>query len=206
MKKIWGRRLFVGIAVVVACAMFMALRPTPAKVRVGAFDSRAVTIAYARSAMFATTTKNWMDRYEKAKAEKNEAVIKECEAWPSNYHQYQMLQSFSLASVADILEKVKDQLPKAAQEAGVDILVSKWELAFQNPSFEIVDVTSYLVKIFKPDEQTLKIIEGLSKQAPISLFEALKMSVKEWNKEDEGGSGLGFSEAEPAGKKSAELE
>jgi len=83
-----------------------------------------------------------------------------------------MLQCFSTASVADILEKVKDQLPKVAQEAGVDIIVSKWEIAYSNSTSEIVDVTSHLVKLFNPDEQTLKFIEGLPKQ-PMSLLEGL---------------------------------
>jgi hypothetical protein len=179
MKKSGRKSVFVGVSILVIWAMFLALQPAPAKVRVGTFDSRAVAIAYARSAMFAPIMKDWKDKYEKAKAEKNEAVIKECEAWGPNYHKLQMLQAFSLASVADILEKVKDQLPRTAKEAGVDILASKWELAYQNPSFEIVDVTSYLVKIFNPDEQTLKIIGELSKQPPIPLFEALQMKEEE---------------------------
>jgi hypothetical protein len=179
MKKSGRKSVFVGVSIPVIWAMFLALQPAPAKVRVGTFDSRAVAIAYARSAMFAPIMKDWKDKYEKAKAEKNEAVIKECEAWGPNYHKLQMLQAFSLASVADILEKVKDQLPRTAKEAGVDILASKWELAYQNPSFETVDVTSYLVKIFNPDEQTLKIIGELSKQPPIPLFEALQMKEEE---------------------------
>jgi len=116
--------------------------------------------------------KDLKDRYEKAKAEKNEEVIKELEAWPPTYHKLQMLQCFSTASVADILEKVKDQLAEVAQEVGVDMIVSKWEMVYSNPTSEIVDVTSHLVKLFNPDEQTLKFIEGLPKQ-PMSLLEGL---------------------------------
>ena len=82
-------------------------------------------------------------------------------------------QVFSIASVADILEKVKADLPKIAQEAGVDIIVSKWEVAYKNPSIEIVDVTSHLVKLFNPDEKTLKLIEYLPKQSPIPLVKLL---------------------------------
>jgi len=176
MKKSWGKSVFVGVSILAVCAMFLALQPTPTKVRVGTFDSRAIALAYARSAMFAAdrapVMKDLKDRYEKAKAEKNEEVIKELEAWPPTYHKLQMLQCFSTASVADILEKVKDQLPKVAQEAGVDIIVSKWEIAYSNSTSEIVDVTSHLVKLFNPDEQTLKFIEGLPKQ-PMSLLEGL---------------------------------
>jgi hypothetical protein len=175
MKKSWGKSVFVGVTILAVCAMFLALQPTPTKVRVGTFDSRAVSIAYARSAMFAPVMKGWRDKYEKAKAEKNEEIIKECEAWGPTYHKLQMLQAFSLASVVDILEKIKDNLPKAAQEAGVDIIVSQWEVAYKNPSIEIVDVTSHLVKLFSPDENTLKILEELPKHPPMPLLEALQI-------------------------------
>jgi len=175
MKKSLGKSVFVGVSILAVCAMFLALQPTPTKVRVGTFDSRAIAIAYARSALFAPVMQGLKDKYEKAKAEKNEKVIKELEAESITQQQLLHLQGFSIGSVADILEKVKDNLPKAAQEAGVDIIVSKWEVAYKNPSIEIVDVTSHLVKLFNPDEQTLKIIEGLSKQPPISLLEALQI-------------------------------
>jgi len=171
MKKSFGKSVFVGLSILAVCAMFLALQPTPTKFRVGTFDSRAIAIAYARSALFAPVMKDLKDKYEKAKTEKNEKAIKDLEAEGILMH----LQGFSIGSVADILEKVKDNLPKAAQEAGVDIIVSKWEVAYKNPSIEIVDVTSHLVKLFNPDERTLKIIEGLSKQPPISLLEALQI-------------------------------
>ena len=177
MKKSRVKDVFVGVTILAVCAVLLALQPTPTKVRVGTFDSRAIALAYARSAMFAAdrapVMKDLEDRYEKAKAEKNEQVIKELEARPPTYHKLQMLQCFSTASVADILEKVKDQLPKVAQEAGVDMIVSKWEIAYSNSTSEIVDVTSHLVKLFNPDEQTLKLIEGLSKQPPMPLLEVL---------------------------------
>jgi hypothetical protein len=72
-----------------------------------------------------------------------------------------------------LYKKVKDDLPKIAQEAGVDIIVSKWEVVHKNPSIEIVDVTSYLVKLFNPDEMTLKLLEELPKQPPVPLLELL---------------------------------
>jgi hypothetical protein len=55
----------------------------------------------------------------------------------------------------------------------------------KTPSVEIVDITSPLVKLFNPDEQTLKYIEGMSKQPPMTLLEALKKGVKESRGEDE---------------------
>ncbi len=175
MEKSWGKSVFVGVSILAVCAMFLALQSTPTKVRVGTFDSRAIAVAYARSALFDTVLRDFKDKYEKAKAEKNEAVTKQMEAEVIARQQLLHLQGFSIASVAEILEKIKDELPKAAQEVGVDIIVSKWEVAYKNPSIEIVDVTSHLVKFFNPDGRTLKTIEGLSASPPISLLEALQI-------------------------------
>jgi hypothetical protein len=55
----------------------------------------------------------------------------------------------------------------------------------KTPYVEIVDITSPLVKLFNSDEQTLKYIEGMSMQPPMTLLEALKKGVKEWRGEDE---------------------
>lgn len=173
MKKSFGKSVFVGLSILAVCVMFLALQPNPKKFRVGAFDSRAIAIAYARSDLHAPYMRSLKEKYEKAKAEKNEKVIKECEAEGPAQQQILHQQGFSIASVADILEKVKDDLPKIAQEAGVDIIVSKWEVVHKNPSIEIVDVTSHLVKLFNPDEMTLKTIEGIQKQPPIPLLELL---------------------------------
>jgi len=173
MKKSFGKSVFVGVSILAVCAMFLALQPAPKKFRVGIFDSRAIAIAYARSDLFAPYMRSLKAKYEKAKAEKDEKVIKECEVEGPAQQQILHQQGFSIASVADILEKVKDDLPKIAQEAGVDIIVSKWEVVHKNPSIEIVDVTSHLVKLFNPDEMTLKTIEGIQKQTPMPLLELL---------------------------------
>jgi hypothetical protein len=45
-------------------------------------------------------------------------------------------------------------------------------MVYQSPDAEFVDVTDQLVKLFKPDEKTLKIGEDLRKIPPISLEEA----------------------------------
>jgi hypothetical protein len=173
MKKGFGKSVFVGLTILAVCAMFLASQPTPKKFRVGTFDSRAIAIAYARSELHAPDMKNLRAKYEKAKAEKDEKTIKECEAEGPAQQQILHQQGFSIASVADILEKVKADLPKVAQETGVDLIVSKWEVAHAEPSIEIVDVTANLVKLFKPDERTLKILEELSKQPPVPLLDLL---------------------------------
>jgi len=169
--------VFFGLSVLAVCAMFLGPQPPHKKFRVGIFDSRSVALAYARSGLYAgiwdAVLRDLKAKYEKAKAEKDENTIKECEAEPPARHQVQMLQVFSIASVGDILELVKADLPNVAREAGVDIIVSKWEVVHKDPSIELVDVTANLVKLFKPDDATLKMIGDMDKQAPASLLEIL---------------------------------
>jgi len=185
MKKTWGKCIFVGLSILVVGAMFLALHPAPTKIRVGTYDSRMVALAYHRSALVAPSRQSLMDKMEKAKAEKNEKLMQELEAEVVTDHYYAMLQTFCQLPIGDILEKVKDKLPQVAQEAGVDMIVSQWEVMHKTASVEIVDITSSLAKLFNPDEQTLKFIEGTKQQPPTPLLEALKKAVKEWRKEDE---------------------
>jgi hypothetical protein len=187
MKKTGGKCVFVGVSILVACSMFLALQPAPTKIRVGTYDSRIVALAYYQSALYAPSWQSLTDKMEKAKAEKNEILLKELEAEVVAEHNYDMLRVFSQLPISDILEKVKDKLPQVAQEAGVDMMVSQWEVVHKTPSVEIVDITSPLVTLFNPREQGLKYIEEMSKQKqpPIPLLELLKKAVKEWRKEDE---------------------
>lgn len=141
--------------------------------RVGTFDSRAIAIAYLRSEPVKQLVSNHFEKLNKAKEEGDEKLVKELEALGQAYQQVQHQQGFSIASVAEYLEKVRAEFPNLAEDAGVDIIVSKWEVVYRNPSTEIFDVTSHLVKLFNPDEETLKIIEGLTKQAPFPLVELL---------------------------------
>jgi len=71
MKRNWGKSVCVGVSILVVCSMLLAGQSAPGKVRVGTFDSRAIALAYARSAMFAAerapVMKDLKDRYEKAK-------------------------------------------------------------------------------------------------------------------------------------------
>ena len=69
------------------------------------------------------------------------------------------------------MAKVVDALPGIAREAGVVVIVSRWEMPYNDPSVEIVDVTLPIAGLFKPDEQTLKILAELKDQKPIPFDE-----------------------------------
>jgi len=162
--------LFGGFVMFSMLAIFSQAEET---LRVGTFDSRAVAIAYGRSGTFGQYMRSLKEKHKKAKEEGDEKVVQELDALGSTMQKVMNQQGFSIASVADILNKVKDGFPKIAEDAGVDIIVSKWEVAYKNPSIEIVDVTSHLVMLFNPDETTLKLLEDLREQKPIALLELL---------------------------------
>jgi len=42
-------------------------------------------------------------------------------------------QGFGNAPIDDIIEQMKDKLPKIAGKAGVDLIVSKWKIDYQSP-------------------------------------------------------------------------
>lgn len=167
--------IFLGSFIVFSA--LMASFPAQEKLRVGTFDSRAIAIANSRA--FGQHVASLKEKYNKAKEEGNETLMKELEATGVSSQQLMHLQGVGKASVADILEKVKEDLPKIAEEAGVDLIVSQWEVWYRNPAVEIVDVTSHLAQLFDPDEITLKMIEEIRKKDPRPLVEILKHELEQ---------------------------
>jgi len=178
-KKRFKYIILILFWVLVICSMSLTLYPRQDTLQVGTFDSRAIAIAHGRSKVFNQYLSNLREKLNKAKEEGDETLVKELESLGPAIQQVLHQQGFSIASVADILDKFKADLPKIAQEAGVDIIVSKWEVVYNNPSIEIVDVTSHLVKLFNPDENTLKMLEDSHKHIPIPLLELLLELKKE---------------------------
>jgi Skp family chaperone for outer membrane proteins len=147
-----------------------------AKLRVGTFDSRAIVIAYAHSAEFTQSLKKLMEEHDKAKAAGDEKKAKELEEKGKAGQQMFHMQGFSTASVNDILEHIKDKVPAIAKQAGVDLIVSKWEIVYQSPDAEFVDITNLMVKPFNPSEKTLSVVNELGKHPPIPLEEAMNIN------------------------------
>jgi hypothetical protein len=145
------------------------------KVRVGVFDSRAVAIAYAHSKFSQEQYNQMKKELDKAEAsgdkEKAEQIKAEGKAGQERRHQ----QGFGTASVKKYLDLVKEKIPVVAKDANVDFIVSKWEVAYQNPAVEVVDVTDDLVKVFEPNERVLKIVPELKKHPPLDEDEIRKM-------------------------------
>ncbi|MBC8351119.1 MAG: hypothetical protein H8E66_03985 [Planctomycetes bacterium] len=139
------------------------------KVRVGTFDSRCLAMAYYASDMFKSHMRKLKAEYEKAKAAGDKKRVEELEArsasgiwpdtgWPQHAAQGEMIhkQGFSTWPVDNILERIRGKIPEIAKQADVDIIISKWDIPYQRPEVELVDVTPLLVNLIVEDETARK--------------------------------------------------
>jgi len=143
-------------------------QPAAEKIRVGIFDSRCVAMAYGRTD-FLKEIGELRKEHEKAKADGNDARVKELEKYGPTLQFIMHQQGFSTGSVMNIIKKIKDQIPAIAERNRVRLIISKWELCHQDDSVETVDVTDQMVSLFHPDEQTLEIIEDVKKMEPVPI-------------------------------------
>jgi len=139
------------------------------KLRVGVYDSRAVAVAYGNSTEFKETMKPVEAEYKKAKEAKDEKRVKEIESQMQLKQRRAHEQGFSTGSVAPIMAQVKDRLPDVAKQAGVQLIVSKWELNHQSSDVEIVDVTDRIVALFHVNERGLKWCKEIQNTKPVPL-------------------------------------
>jgi len=133
----------------------------------GTFDSRALAVAYARSEPFETWLGDLRAKQKEAKAAGDAELVAEIEAQGEAQQHRFHLQAFCAAPVPDIVEHIEDRLPEVAKEAGLDAIVSKWEVIYQRPDVTFVDVTDDLVALFDPDEQTLATVEEMRSVEPV---------------------------------------
>jgi len=166
------------LAAVFAAALIWAAPPAAARgkkpLRIGVFDSRAVALAYGNSDEFQRTVQGVRGDYNNAKAANNDARAKEL-ANEGQWLQVRLHQQvFSTGPVAGILAKVADQLPAVAAQAGVALIVSKWEVPFRGPGVELVDVTLPIVRLFSPSSKVMQWIEEMKTRDPVP-FEKLPL-------------------------------
>ena len=164
------------ITAIAVLVMLPAVEAQPTKeksqgpeVRVGTFDSRALAMAYYRSEAFKDHLKEMHAKHEKAKTEGDEQLVKELADKGPALQDLIHKQGFGTWPVDNLLEKIKAKLPEIAADAGVDVIVSKWNIVYQQPEVNFIDVTDLMVIPFAPDQATLTVIEEIRKQDPIPL-------------------------------------
>lgn len=144
-------------------------------IRVGTFDSRAIAVAYAHSPHLEKTMKALVAERDRAKADGNQERVRELEAQGAAHQRKLHEQGFSTGSVSDLLALIAADLPAIADAAGVDLIVSRFDVAWQREGVVPVDVTDRLVAPFHPSEKTRAMIEAVRKQAPVPLAEIGKL-------------------------------
>jgi hypothetical protein len=172
------RHLVAGLLVTGTLALACAtVAPSPGSPRVagqvtlGTFDSRAVLFAWVGSSVGRDTMAGLHQELESAQAAEDETRVAELEGIGRELQEKIHRQGFSTESVSDLLELIQDALPALARRAGVDVIVSKWDLVYEGPSVSTVDVTDLLVAEFAPSERTLESIREITRQTPVPANE-----------------------------------
>jgi hypothetical protein len=145
---------------------------------VGTFDSRAVVIAFTRTKWFEEQHDKVRADLQKAEAAGDTAKSEEIKKWKIERQKQMHLQGFGTGDVSEYLEYIKDEIPKLAQQAGVDVVVSKWDITYHGASVKFVDVTEVIIRPFEPSEETLKGIRSMRNVAPIPAEDLEKMDHK----------------------------
>lgn len=160
--------------VLAAAAVGSCLLPPPSPpraVKVGVYDSRAVAVAFAHSAQNRAVLEDLVRRRDEAKKANADADVAALEARGAALQERLHRQGFSTASIADILKSIERELPAIAQAADVDVLMSKWDVAYRAEDIEFVDVTNAMLAPFAPTDQVRTMIDSLLEQEPLPLYE-----------------------------------
>jgi Skp family chaperone for outer membrane proteins len=167
-------------AAVLLCLLILAAGFTlqPAT-RIAVFDSRAIAIAHANSSEGGAFVAALRADQTKAKAAKDDKLVKEIEQKGKTYQVLGHLRAFSIGSVAEILALHKAEVEKIAVEAGVSAVVSKHEVMFLGSGVESIDVTAQLCKMFKPSDQAMKWIADVPNHQPLSMLDVLLLPAEQ---------------------------
>ena len=167
-----NKLLVLLIALGCIAALVVGCSSSPTK-RIGTYDSRAIASAFVGSNEGMEFITNPPAEWTKAKAARNDSLIRHIERTAAAWARLNRLRVFSVGSVADILEKHKAQVDSVARAAGVRIIVSKFELILTGTGVDTVDVTVPLARIFITPGQVRNWVSQTPTQKPISMLEAL---------------------------------
>jgi hypothetical protein len=171
MKRIVELIAAIMITLVFSGAGIAAAGESETKLRVGTFDSRAVALAFWRGPDGMEIISELQRELKQARAAGKEKRVAELEIELPGLQVRLHQQVFSSGSVTDVIGRISDRLPDIAEEAGVAIIVPKWNVAWQGKVVEVVDVTDRLVACFNPSEQVLQMIKPMAGMEPVPIEE-----------------------------------
>jgi len=173
MKKAISGFHFIGIVVVfittfLTCSHAMAQKESKA-IKIGIYDSRIVVMAYSRSDLFKEYLEVSRVKNDSALKANDTEKITELAIQGMSYQHLLHQMVFGTGTITPVISLVKDQVLKVAQKAGVVLVISKFELTYQDPSLEIVDLTSEISQLFKPEGDFVNIATEIEKVTPVPL-------------------------------------
>jgi len=163
------------LATLAACAAFTTGLDSRASseegLTVGTFDSRALAVAWANSDEFNDELDRIRKERQRAMGNGDAARVAEIDRDVTAMQDLLHKQGFGVYQVDDILARIEDELPRIAKEAGVHVIVCKWDVVYRGPEAGLVDVSYEMAEPFAPDEQALRWIEETMEKTPIPLKE-----------------------------------
>ena len=162
------KKLFI-LSVLLLFAGFVFGQTLKKNVVVGTFDSRIIAVAYYNTEAHMSYVNDLKADHAKAEESGDTELAKKLEAIGEASQELASKQAFSTWPVDNILETIEGKIPEIAKQAKVDLIVSKWDIVYQESGVEFIDVTDVMVKLFNPDEQMLEMLEQIKQQPPLPL-------------------------------------
>lgn len=156
---------FVTLLVLVllsACHSKPESEPKADATRVGTYHAPSLVLAWYRSSAYARELKELVVARDAAVKAGDDKLVAECERKGAAQQDLAHKQLAGEEGTADILARLKDDLPAIAKTAGVERIVSPGTVLGDRVQF--VDVTDALVERFHPDDATRKMIVEARKQ------------------------------------------
>lgn len=141
-----------------------------AKVRIGVYDSRAVALAFGRSAENLKEISDLGAEAQRAKAGGDQKRFDDLDAKLKQRQFIMHAQVFSNAPAGEALAKLEKALPEIAKAEAVVAIVDR--LAYREAGVEMVDVTARLVEEFNPTAETRRMVGEMKKAPMIDLYTA----------------------------------
>ncbi len=140
-------------------------------IKIGTYDSRTVIFAWSRSDLLKQHLIRFSQQNDSAQKAHDTARINELAIKAISFQHLLHQIIFSNGSISSFMEIVKDKLPELAKTTGVSVIVSKWELNYSDPSFEVVDLTKQVAALFQPKENIDKMAADIAGQPPLPIEE-----------------------------------
>lgn len=140
-------------------------------IKIGTYDSRVVIFAWSRTDLLKQHMARIGQQSDSAQKAHDTARFKEVSVEAMSFQHLLHQLVFSNGSVSSFMTVIKDKLPELAKKEGVSIIVSKWELNYNDPSCEVIDLTSQVAALFQPKEDISKMATDIAGQAPVPIEE-----------------------------------